>query len=144
MKYWVYLGQAFGKKYPTIERFIEVDENQQKVGNTFAFKKFKKTLVPGGIYNVDQEETDTLDLSKFNFSGKLVRNQNWLSEIQTEHQLYLTEKKMKSLEAKFRTEYKLMTDLTMLAVQYRKLWGTEKLMFEWMVIAKLRELAGKA
>jgi hypothetical protein len=141
---WVYLGQAAGVGVPVIDRFQEIDKNQEKVGNRFAFKKFRQAFVPGGIYDVEQEEESGVKTSGIVFSGEMISDEAWLDEIRTDHYLFQGRKKMKSLETKFKSEHKLTTDLTKLAITYRDLWGVDKLIFEWMVLAKLRELAGKA
>lgn len=143
-KLWVYLGQAVGEKVPIIDRFIEIDDQHKRIGQSFAFKKFKKSMVPGGIYAVEKDDEKGVNPSHVIFSGKMLKDQIWLSEIQTEHQIFLGQKKLKSIETKFKTEFKLTTDLQVLAIKYRDLYGIERLIFEWIVLAKLRELAGKA
>lgn len=143
-KRWVYLGQAAGEKVAIIDRFQEIDDNDTKVGASFAFRKFKKTMVPGGIYNVGQEVEHQVAERLVIFSGKMINDSEWLNKIQSDHLIFQGQKKFKSLETKFKNEHKLTTDLSKLAATYRNLYGIERMIFEWMVLAKLRELAGKA
>jgi hypothetical protein len=141
---WLYLGQAHGANYPVIERFIKLDAYNKEIGESFAFKKFRIAMLPGGIYNVEVIDEGTVNPRNVIFSGKMLGNQERLAEIQTDHQLFKSEKRLKSLESKFKTEFKLSNDLGVLAIEYSKLYGTDKLIFEWLVLTKLRELAGRA
>lgn len=144
IQYWVYLGQGTGKGVPVVERFQAIDENQTWIGKSFAFKKFKRALLPGGIYQISGYNGSSVAEQDVVFTGKVIADQEWLLEIRTDHEVFKAKKKLQALETKFKSEYKMSNDLNQLAQAYRSLWGVDRLVFEHLVIARLRELAGKA
>lgn len=141
---WLFIGYSFFKGKST-HIFVQIDEEENEIGNKLHFTLGKKTFVVGGIHFVPvrREENDKLTI----FHGqikfiRLLKNQERKLELSADHAIYQREIAEARYEAKAKKEMKLPCDWELLISMAKKVRRSERDYFERAIMKRFWDEVG--
>lgn len=141
---WIYLGNSKTVDKKIAVRFKALDESGRPAGDEMFFSPGKRqAFAVGGLYRVEclrQGEGVTARIGGAFFKG-LYNDPEYREELEIKQRIFREELRNEQLEKKHRNGFDLPEEWTKLVGLYKKLTGTQKLVFEDLVINKLRQCA---